>query len=54
MFGATEIYFGTKVKIDKRLRDEILKDYGHYLPREHVVYEDKSTGKPEQITERAY
>ena len=31
-----------------------LKDYGHYLPREHVVYEDKSTGKPEQITERAY
>ena len=25
MFGATEIYFGTKVKIDKRLRDEILK-----------------------------
>lgn len=78
MFGATEIYFGTKVKIDKRLRDEILKefsgdtiryhyevmnevwltaaklseqiqffskswleDYGHLLPREHVVYEDK-------------
>ena len=78
MFGATEIYFGTKVKIDKRLRDEILKEFsgdtiryhyevmnevwltaeelskqiqffskswlkdnGHYLPREHVVYEDK-------------
>lgn len=78
MFGATEIFFGTKVKIDKRLRDEILKefsgetiryhyevmnevwltasklseqiqffskswlqDYGHLLPREHVLYEDK-------------
>ncbi len=27
MFGATEIYFGTKVKIDKRLRDEILKEW---------------------------
>lgn len=32
----------------------IYEDYGHYLPREHVVYEEKSTGKPEQITERAY
>lgn len=78
MYGVSEIYFGNKVKIDKRLRDEILKefagdtiryhyevmnevwltaaeltkqiqffskswlqDYGHYLPREHVVYEDK-------------
>ncbi len=28
MFGATEIYFGTKVKIDKRLRDEILRITG--------------------------
>ena len=35
MFGATEIYFGTKVKIDKRLRDEILKEFSGETIRYH-------------------
>ena len=35
MFGATEIYFGTKVKIDKRLRDEILKEFSGDTIRYH-------------------
>jgi hypothetical protein len=27
MFGEYEVYFGKKVKIDKSLRDEILKEF---------------------------
>lgn len=35
MFGATEIYFGSKVKIDKILRDEILKEFSGNTIRYH-------------------
>lgn len=35
MFGATEIYFGSKVKIDKIFRDEILKEFSGNTIRYH-------------------
>lgn len=35
MYGAAEIYFGNKVKIDRRLRDEILKEFSGETIRYH-------------------